>query len=240
MLMKTFTKLPLVILAVTLLTTATLAEAGSVTIPGVSGGSFTVNKVMSVKEARFRSTIHQQYDYSCGSAALATLLTHHYQDTITESEVFKWMYDNGNQEKIHSEGFSLLDMKNYLEAHGYKADGYYVSLDKLADAGVPAIVLINLKGYRHFVVVKGVTDKRVLVGDPSAGVRIILRDEFEEMWNDLVFIIRNKNKLTEDNFNRMAEWRGVRQKAPLGAAFLGPVDLANITMLLPGPGGAGP
>lgn len=238
--MKTFTKLPSVIMAVTLLTTATLAQAGSVTIPGVSGGSFTVNKVMSVKEARFRSTVHQQYDYSCGSAALATLLTHHYQDTITEPEVFKWMYDNGNQEKIRREGFSLLDMKNYLEAHGYKADGYYVSLDKLADAGVPAIVLINLKGYRHFVVVKGVTDNRVLVGDPSAGVRIILRDEFEEMWNGLVFIIRNKNKLTEDNFNRMAEWRGVRQKAPLGAAFLGPVDLANITMLLPGPGGAGP
>lgn len=240
MTMKTYATLSSVITVVALLTTAAWAEAGTVTIPGVSGGSFTVNKVMSVKEARFRSTIQQQYDYSCGSAALATLLTHHYHDASTESEVFKWMYDNGNQEKIRREGFSLLDMKNYLEAHGYKADGYYVSLDKLADAGVPAIVLINMKGYRHFVVVKGVTDKRVLVGDPSAGVRIILRDEFENMWNGLVFIIRNKNKLTENNFNRMAEWRGVREKAPLGAAFLSRTDLASITMLLPGPGGAGP
>jgi predicted double-glycine peptidase len=104
---------------------------------------------------------------------------------------------------------------------------------------VPAIVLINMKGYRHFVVVKGVTDKRVLVGDPSAGVKIIPRDEFEKQWNGLIFIIRNKNILTENNFNRMAEWRGVRERAPLGVA-LRSTDLANITMLLPGQGGAGP
>jgi predicted double-glycine peptidase len=223
----------------TLVASVVFADAGTVTLPGVSGGTFTVNKVTSLKEARYRSTIHQQYDFSCGSAALATLLTYHYQDTVTEPEVFKWMYDHGNQEKIRREGFSLLDMKNYLEAHGYTADGYYASLDKLAEAGVPAITLINIKNYRHFVVVKGVTDKKVLVGDPSAGVKIMPRDEFEQMWNGLVFIIRNKNILSEDNFNRMAEWRGVKGKAPLGTALI-TTDLANITMLLPGPGGAGP
>jgi predicted double-glycine peptidase len=223
----------------TLVASVIFADAGTVTLPGVSGGTFTVNKVTSLKEARYRSTIHQQYDFSCGSAALATLLTYHYEDTVTEPEVFKWMYDHGDQAKIRREGFSLLDMKNYLEAHGYTADGYYVSLDKLAEAGVPAITLINIKNYRHFVVVKGVTDKKVLIGDPSAGVKIMPRGEFEKMWNGLVFIIRNKNILSKDNFNRMAEWRGVKGKAPLGTALI-TTDLANITMLLPGPGGAGP
>jgi len=228
-----------VILTSTLIAAAPNAEAGTVTIPGVSGGSFTVNKVTSLKEARYRSTIRQQYDFSCGSAALATLLTYHYQDTVTEPEVFKWMYDNGDQAKIQKEGFSLLDMKNYLAANGYQADGYYAPLDKLADAGIPAIVLVNVKGYMHFVVIKGVTDNKVLVGDPSAGVRIIPRTEFEKTWNGLVFIIRNKNVLTQNNFNRMAEWRGVRGRAPLGVALRN-TDLASITMLLPGPGGAGP
>jgi predicted double-glycine peptidase len=226
-------------LSLTLIGAAPEAEAGTVTIPGVSGGSFTVNKVTSLKEARYRSTVRQQYDFSCGSAALATLLTYHYQDTVTEPEVFKWMYDNGNQEKIQREGFSLLDMKNYLEAHGYQADGYYVSLDKLAEAGVPAIVLINVKSYMHFVVVKGVTDQKVLLGDPSAGIRIMPRTDFEKTWNGLVFIIRNKNILTKNNFNSMEEWRGYRGKAPLGVALRN-TDLASITMLLPGPGGAGP
>jgi predicted double-glycine peptidase len=239
MTMKRFALIQPAIWTLTLVASVIFADAGTVTLPGVSGGTFTVNKVTSLKEARFRSTIHQQYDFSCGSAALATLLTYHYQDTVTEPEVFKWMYENGNQEKIRREGFSLLDMKNYLEAHGYNADGYYASLDRLAEAGVPAITLINIKNYRHFVVVKGVTDKKVLIGDPSAGVKIIPRGEFEKMWNGLVFIIRNKNILSKDNFNRMAEWRGVREKAPLGTALI-TTDLANITMLLPGPGGAGP
>lgn len=237
--MKRFSAIQTVMLALAIIAAASYADADMVVVPGVSGGNFTVNKVTSLKEARYRSTIRQQYDFSCGSAALATLLAYHYQDSVTEQEVFKWMYDHGDQAKIRREGFSLLDMKKYLEANGYHADGFYVPLDKLADVGVPAIVLVNIKGYRHFVVVKGVTDKKVLVGDPSAGTRIIPRDEFEKMWNGLVFIIRNKSILTQNNFNRMEEWRRVREKAPLGLA-LRDIDLANITMLLPGPGGAGP
>ena len=42
-------------------------------------------------------------------------------------------------------------------------------LDKLASAGIPAIVLINEHGYNHFVVIKGMRDERVLIGDPSGG-----------------------------------------------------------------------
>jgi predicted double-glycine peptidase len=227
------------ILTLILATAASQAGAGTVVIPGVSGGNFTVGKVTSLKEARYLSTLHQQYDFSCGSAALATLLTYHYQDTVSEQEVFLWMYNHGDRAKIRREGFSMLDMKHYLEANGYHADGFYVTLDQLAEAGVPAIVLVNIKGYNHFVVVKGVTDKRVLVGDPSAGIRIMPRDEFVKMWNGLVFIIRNRNILTQNNFNRMEEWRHVREKAPLGLA-LRDSALANITMLLPGPGGIGP
>lgn len=237
--MKRYSAIQTAMLAFALIGAASLVEADMVVVPGVSGGSFTVNKVTSLKEARYRSTIRQKYDFSCGSAALATLLAYHYQDSVTEQEVFKWMYDHGDQAKIRREGFSLLDMKNYLEANGYRADGFYVSLDKLAEVGVPAIVLVNIKGYRHFVVVKGVTDKRVLVGDPSAGTRIIPRDEFQKMWNGLVFIIRNKSILSQNNFNRMEEWRRVREKAPLGLA-LRDRDLASITMLLPGSGGVGP
>lgn len=229
----------IVILALALTAVASHAGAGMVVLPGISGSTLTVGKITSMKEARFLSTVHQQYDFSCGSAALATLLTYHYQDAVTEQEVFIWMYNHGDKPKIHREGFSLLDMKNYLEANGYHADGYFVTLDQLAGAGVPAIVLINIKGYNHFVVVKGLTEKRVLLGDPSSGARILPRDEFEKMWNGLVFIIRNKNILTQNNFNRMNEWRRVTGDVPFGLA-LRDTALANITMLMPKPGGIGP
>lgn len=237
--MKRLLTIHTAILVVTLILAVARVDAGTVLVPGMSGGALIVSNVTSLKEARYRSTIHQKYDFSCGSAALATLLTHHYEDRVSEQEVFTWMYTHGEQEKIRREGFSLLDMKYFLEAHGYLADGYRVELDKLALAGVPAIVLVNMKGYRHFVVVKGVTDKRVLVGDPGLGTRIVARNEFEKMWNGLVFIIRNRSVRSENNFNRLEEWRRVREKAPLGLALKNS-DLASITMLLPGSGGVLP
>lgn len=178
-----------------------------------SAGNFSVSAV-SLYEARFLTVIRQQYDFSCGSAALATLLTHHYQHPVSEQTVFIAMYEHGNKEKIRAEGFSLLDIKRYLESHGYSADGFFAPLDMLARKGIPAIVLINDHGYKHFVVVKGVSDTQVLVGDPTAGIKIIPRKEFEEMWNKLLFVIRSEEKIAVKKFNRAEEWK-VREQAPM-------------------------
>jgi hypothetical protein len=194
-----------------------IAGAGEVNLyglPGTTSGEYTV-RVTSLKEAKFRRTIKQQYDFSCGSAALATLLAYHYGDPVTEAQVFQYMYERGDQAKIQREGFSLLDIKNYLESHGYTADGFETSLDKLAQVGVPAIVLISDNGYHHFVVVKGLQAGKVLVGDPSIGARIISRPEFEKLWpNGIVFVITSKRDLA--TFNANAEWSS--GMAPLGAA----------------------
>ncbi len=201
------------------------AQAGSVTIPGA--GLMTV-KVTSIKERKFITTVRQQYDYSCGSAALATLLAYHYHDPVSEETVLQAMWEKGDQEKIRREGFSLLDIKQYLEARGYSADGYEAPLDKLAKIGIPAIALIRDNGYHHFVVVKGVRDGQVAVGDPSIGARIIPREEFEKMRiNRILFVINNARDRVV--FDSAQDWH-VREKAPLGIAA-GPNDLANINLL---------
>lgn len=206
------------------------AGAGVVSVPAIAGGDLAV-KVTSLKEGRFKTTIRQQYDFSCGSAALATLLSFHYEDQLGEPEVFKSMYDAGNKEKIKREGFSMLDMKTYLRTRGYAADGFRVSLDKLAVLGVPAIVLIDHQGYRHFVVVKGVTAREVLLGDPSYGLRKMSRERFESIWNGLLFLIRNKRDVASHYFNQREAWQQ-HGYAPLGMALRNS-ELANVTWLLP-------
>ncbi|MGB3398737.1 MAG: C39 family peptidase [Candidatus Deferrimicrobiaceae bacterium] len=221
-------------LGVVLLAVPSLAQAGSVLVPGLTGGNMQI-RVTSMKEAHFRSTIRQKYDFSCGSASLATLLTFHYEDPISEQDVFDDMFNAGDKEKIRKEGFSLLDMKKYLESRGYTADGYKATLDKLAAVGVPAITLLNMKGFKHFVVIKGVAKTEVLVGDPSAGAKVIPRDEFETMWNGILFLIRSNKNIAANYFNRKKDWR-VKEKSPLGMA-LNPSDLANITLLAPGRAG---
>ena len=184
---------------------ALAAPKGFVDLPAQAGASYLA-PVVSMKEQRFQKTLHQQYDFSCGSAALATLLTHHYNFQVTEQDVFREMFARGDQAKIKKEGFSLLDIKNYLANHGFDADGYVAELDKLATAKVPAIVLIKEQGYFHFVVVKGLRDGRVLIGDPSSGTRVISRNKFAEIWaNNILFVI--KNKLEVAQFNADRDWR---------------------------------
>ncbi len=206
----------------------TTATAGSAWIPGIEGVSNVA--VRSIQERKFDRVVRQQYDFSCGSAALATLLTYHYEDATDEPKAFRAMFDKGDQQRISQVGFSLLDMKNYLEANGYQADGYQASLDTLIDAKVPAIALVNYRGYRHFVVVKGVSAEEVVIGDPSLGLRSVSREEFETMWeNNILFIIRNKAAVGQRNFNANADW-GRILRAPLGLA-VDRESLANLTVL---------
>jgi len=208
------------------------ARAGMVDIPGAGSGSFNF-KAMSMKERQFRYTVRQQFDFSCGSAAIATLLTHHYGDPIKEEAVYRTMWEAGDHDKIRKEGFSMLDMKRFLESRGYAANGYSASLEKLANVGVPAIVLIRDGRYNHFVVVKGVRDGRVAFGDPAQGARVMALADFERMMiNHIVFVINGHT--AQVVFNNPKDWR-VREKAPVGMSnVLG--DLANSTLLRRPPG----
>lgn len=215
------------VLLMTVLLAAPAARAGMVDIPGAGSASFSV-KTMSMKERQFRYTERQKYDFSCGSAALSTLLTHHYGDPIGEKDVYAGMWEKGDHAKIRKEGFSLLDMKRFLEARGYSADGYSASLDKLAGARVPAIALIRDGRYNHFVVVKGVRDGRIAFGDPAQGARVMEQKQFERMMiNRILFVINGHGDKAV--FNDPKDWR-VREKAPVGIAT-GPNDLANVTLM---------
>jgi uncharacterized protein len=210
---KMLRSLPLLVALLAPPSSKTLASEGSrADLPIQTGGAFSV-PVASIKDLRFRNTLHQQFDFSCGSAAVATLLTYNYAYPVSEQDVFRAMYEQGDQAKIRREGFSLLDMKNYLEARGFQADGFQAEIEQLVAAGIPAIALIKEQGYHHFVVVKGMRSGRVLVGDPSAGTRAMPYKQFKDLWvNHILFVIRNKEELAK--FNTDADWRGA-PRAPL-------------------------
>lgn len=195
---------------------------------GEGGGHFTVN-VMSWRDIPFRTVVRQQYDYSCGSAAVATLLRYHYGMSVGEAEVFQSMFDRGDQARIREVGFSMLDMRTYLESRGYGADGLRLSLDRLATLNTPAIALITHNNYRHFVVVKGVSATHVLVGDPTFGLQTYTRADFEAVWNGVVLAIRRTPEgSAAPGYNRAEEWRPWAV-APLGDAR-GPVSPTDLLL----------
>ena len=201
------------------------SAAAQLLLNGPTGPSSVA--VISYRDLPFRTVVRQQYDFSCGSAALATLLRHHYGRDVAERDVFEAMFAIGDQAQIRQVGFSLLDMKGYLAAHGFESDGFRLTWDNLAASTSPAIVLVNHDGYRHFVVFKGIEGDRVLIGDPALGLKIYDRATFEAMWNGVAFMIRQTGERLSDE----GEWRPWATAPVTGA--LPPDSLASFTQQMP-------
>lgn len=197
------------------------------------GGNMSI-PIASIQQRKFTSVVRQQYDFSCGSAALATLLTYQYGDTQSEAAVFSGMWAQGDKAQIRRLGFSLLDMKRYLQERGMDGNGFRVSLEEIAKTKLPGIALIETSGYRHFVTIKGLTDGRVLVGDPALGLRTVPNEDFMKMWNGVYFVISRAPDAPAVAFNAAAEWALIpRARYDLSAE---PVTIQALALLRPGYG----
>lgn len=192
-----------------------LAQAGGgfVYLPGANlgGGGALALRVESFQHRRYAATIPQQRDFSCGSAAVATLLTFNYGVPISEEDVFTSMFENGDQAVISQSGFSLLDMKKYLARNQIASEGFRAPLEKLQEVGLPAIVLITVRGYNHFVVVQGIRDGRVLVADPAVGSRSLPIPEFQAQWSGVFFLLLNNVDEAQASFNNPERWAAAPQ-----------------------------
>jgi uncharacterized protein len=178
-----------------------------------SGGDFSVS-VMSWWDIPFRTVVRQRYDFSCGSAAVATILTHHYGRPTGEQEPFKAMWAKGDKELIRKVGFSMFDMKNYLTDLGYATEGFRLKPEDLAKIKRPLIVLIDLNGFKHFVVIKGIKDERVLTGDSVLGLTQYSLDDFAKMWNGIALAIVKTPETIRPRYNLAGDW-GPWSQAPL-------------------------
>ena len=123
-------------------------------------------------------------------------------------------------------------MKLYLSKLGFKADGFKVSLEEITGAGVPGVALININGYKHFVVIKGISKQEVLVGDPALGLKTMRIDEFKKAWNGVYFAINSHAGRGRANFNRDVQWASF-SRAPIGSGFTDPLSQQALALTAP-------
>jgi len=161
-------------------------EINVVRMNGASTGSVAPEPVQIYPNQYYKylHIVHQSFDYSCGSAALTTVLRFHLGLNVTEQDAMKGMLEHGEQDKIVARrGFSLLDMKRYVATLGSDSGGFRGDMNDLAQLGQPAIVPIDYAGFKHFVVVKGVRDDKVYIADPSMGNIAFSVQEFAGLWD---------------------------------------------------------
>lgn len=138
-----------------------------------------------------QNIVKQQYDFSCGSAALATILNYYLGENITEQQVIQGLMTYGDAKAIEQRrAFSLLDMKQFVSVLGYEGAGFTAEMEDLMALDKPCIVPIELYGYKHFIVYRGVYGEHVFFADPYLGNISFSIKEFKEMWHkNIVFLI---------------------------------------------------
>lgn len=182
---------PLLALAV-LLAWTPQARAQTVVEIGRLAGPATppVRKQMrTFRDMRFRDLMPQRFDFSCGSAALGTLLHYGYGIDTNEAKLITAMMEGNDPQQVVKNGFSMLDMKRYVDSIGMRGHGFKIEPDALYRLQMPVIALLDLKGYKHFVVVKGASAGRVFVADPALGHRVMSEADFVAGWNGIVLAV---------------------------------------------------
>ncbi|MNH01340.1 Lactococcin-G-processing and transport ATP-binding protein LagD [compost metagenome] len=99
------------------------------------------------------------------------------------------MLAHADQDLVRTQGFSMLDMKRYVESLGMRARGYRVAPDTLHSIRIPVVVLLDIRGYKHFVVMQKVDKGWVYVGDPVLGHKRFKIDDFVKGWNGIIFAV---------------------------------------------------
>lgn len=154
--------------------------------PSMAAGRGAVKSLLEMRQDR---VVVQQWDLSCGAAALATILNYQHGDPVSERDIARGLME---REEYLAEpllvrarqGFSLLDLKRYVDGRGYQGIGYgQLTLADVVERA-PIMVPVNFHGYNHFVVFRGMRGNRVLLADPAFGNRTMLAAKFEAAWLD--------------------------------------------------------
>ncbi len=154
--------------------------------------------VKSVKELRWDKVVKQELDVGCGAASLATLLTYHFDFPTTEQEMVDALWADASRGKpsdqalqiAQSLGFSLANMQHVVQKGGLVAAGFRVAPEDLDKLKIPAITQIDVRGYKHFVVIRGAQKGRIYVADPRFGNMTYRLAAFKKVWSGVLLGIK--------------------------------------------------
>lgn len=158
----------------------------------------------NARQLRNENVVMQQRDFSCGAAALATVVNYYWGDNVSETALLLIIAKILSREELEDRvlnGLTLTDLKNVAQVGGYTAVLGKLTTEKLAESKLPLVVAITVNDYDHFVVFRGMDDEYVYLADPIYGKKKVLIEEFEEQWqqNAILAVIKPGEPPREDS-----------------------------------------
>jgi len=144
----------------------------------ISGNSFNENWLSDTSIIDDGDMILATTIYTCGPAALATVLKNLGIYT-TEAELAELA---GTDET----GTSLYGLKIATQAKGVTAVATRLTIDQLA---ANYIVVLSINGYNHFEVVQNITSSTVYLFDPNLGNIEMSRNKFLEVYSGVALVL---------------------------------------------------
>ena len=116
----------------------------------------------------FKGVIKQSHDYSCGAAALSTLITGTVENShVSEMDVINIITANKAKKE---EGYTLTELAEASKKLGFYAEWRKVATDELVKIKQPVMLLIGINSeFPHFVVLKGIEKGEAFLADSIRG-----------------------------------------------------------------------
>ena len=155
--------------------------------------------VKNARQIRNENVVMQQRDFSCGAAALATILNYYWEENVSETYLLVLVAKLLTKEELRdrvANGLSLMDLKRVAQAGGYTAIVGKFSIERLGESKLPLIVAITVNEYDHFVVYRGRDENFIYLADPIRGKLRVPVATFVEQWqkNAILAVIKPKSK----------------------------------------------
>lgn len=137
-----------------------------------TNGALPIRSWKTLRDARI---VKQNFDFSCGSSSIATILNQFYGQHVSEEAVLDAI-DKGDLRATFE------DMARALPQFGFRAVGYAASFEQLTKLKIPVIVYLKYRKDDHFSVLRGISGDTVWLADSSVGNRYLNRYQFRAMW----------------------------------------------------------
>jgi hypothetical protein len=116
----------------------------------------------------FKGVIKQSHDYSCGAAALSTLITGTVENShVSEMDIINIITATKTKKE---EGYTLTELAEASKKLGFYAEWRKVATTELVKIKQPVILLIGINSeFPHFVVLKGIENGEAFLADSIRG-----------------------------------------------------------------------
>jgi uncharacterized protein len=187
-----------IMMACAIVASPSVASAQGVATPIRDPDHSFEKTVCTWKQIQQVHIVMQKRDYSCGAAALATILVYYWGDNVTEDQILLTIQKILTPEEMEDrikKGLAISDLRRAAVEMGYLSTIGTLTFQKLTESKVPLIVGITHKKFDHFVVYRGVDCDWVYLADPIRGnIRMSFIDFVSEWQKNAALVVAKEDR----------------------------------------------